>query len=176
MKRFELSLIFLLFITLYDSYKQQSNDDDSYTDIDDDNMGNLPLNDSESDKRSGIYFLGFGKYAKEAHKISFRMYFKSINSYYPIDDIKFSLIIYFKNRFLIFEEEKEETNANCKLFDNIYSTNITLFDCEAYITKDKDIKSIKSKRDYNTRKGEFKFIESSNSINANIAKKLMSIY
>lgn len=38
-------------------------------------------------------------------------------------------------------------------------------------TKDKDIKSIISKRDYNTRKGEFKFIKSSNSINANIAEE-----
>ncbi len=67
--------------------------------------------------------------------------------------------------------EKEEVETVCKQPLEYYDDRI-IYDCEAYVTKDKSIKSIISKRDYSySESGNVHFIEYSNSINANIAEE-----
>lgn len=179
MKKLEF-LVFILILTLYNNSNQSGFFED---DINGDTVVNLNRSDNddgnygnENKVDDGIYLLGFGRYKKENKKITFRIYFKPNLEYYLEENLKFNLIINYLNSLRALQEEKEEvtafcTKANGEDEDNDYDS-IIKFDCEAFTTKDKSIKSIISKRDYSyTRSGPVHFVESSNSINANIAEE-----
>jgi len=182
MKRSELFQIFILISTLYDNSKQTgySGLDDFKSDTvfvtygsDDYGESNNGTNSgkAEDDDINGIYLLGFGRYMKENYKITFRIYFKPNLIYYLGEEIKFTLIINYLNRLRVLEMEKEEVETVCTQPLDYYDDRI-IYDCEAYVTKDKSIKSIISKRDYSySQSGNVHFIEYSNSINANIAEE-----
>lgn len=181
MEKSELFLVFILILTLYDNSKQSgySGLDDFISDtvfVSDGNDNGDSFNSTESEKekdddKNGIYLLGFGRYMKENNKITFRIYFEPIYEQDLGDEIKFTLIINYSNRLRVLEEEKEEVTTVCTQPKEIVIGKV-IFDCEAYAAKNKNIKSIISKRDYSySKSGEIHFIESSNSINANIAEE-----
>ena len=181
MKKLELFLAFILVFTLYDNSKQSG-----YSALDDfdsdtisiipggdygDNLNGTGTKTGENEEKNGIYFLGFGKYERKKNKITFRIYFLPIDNRYLGDEIEFTLIIFYSNRLRVLEEEKEEVSAVCKQNDDAKYDRIN-FDCEASVTKDKNIKSIISKRDYSyDRSDAIHIFESSNAINVNIAEE-----
>ena len=188
MKKSELFLVFILILTIYDNSKQSGlsslddfNSDTVFVTVESDVFGGRDPNNGtehqkeEDDEENGIYLLGFGKYRKENYKITFRIYFEPIDSskQHLGDEIKFTLIINYSNRLRVLEEEKEEVETICTQPEEMeYVYGKVIYECEAYVTKDKNIKSIISKRDYRySKSGEIPFIESSNSINANIAEE-----
>ena len=173
-------LVFILILTLYNNSNQSGFFED---DINSDTVVNLNRSDNddgnygnENKVDDGIYLLGFGRYKKENNRITFRIYFKPNLEYYMEEYLKFNLIINYLNSLRALEEEKEEVTAFCRKAngedeDNDYDI-IIKFDCEAFTTKDKSIKSIISKRDYSySGSRPVHFVESSNSINANIAEE-----
>lgn len=162
MKALEFGLCFILAFALFINSNQQDENSDTPPDVD------SPNPNGTSTSPPQLYLLGFGNFDRpETKVITFIVFFRKIGSITLGNNLKFTITINYANRLRALEQEEEVSNCY-KIDENDIKIN---YNCSAEINQDKKITTIESKGDFATDEGEINYLDTTTSLNVNIAEQ-----